>query len=322
MRAIVNTGPGRLEMLELPLPVPGAGQVRIHTGAVGICATDLAMVAGWERNGFPAIPGHEWAGTVDAVGEGVDASLVGKRCVAENVLADGLEVGFEHPGGYAEYLLTEAANVLTVPSDIAFPTLALIEPLAVSVHALHRLGEVVPGPVLIFGDGPIGLMLTLLMSRRGHYVVTVGGRALRLDIATEFGAASTLNYHEFDGDMVGEIKSRTGLEFPVVIEASGSGKAMDASLAIAAKQGKVLEVGDYGDTCPATPWNQMLWREVTLIGSNASAGAWPDAVRLAIEDRLPIDRLITHRLRASDFEEGYRLMRDRSSGVIKVTLEW
>lgn len=322
MRAIVNTGPNRLNMLDLPIPVPGPGQVRIRTGAVGICATDLAMVAGWERNGFPAIPGHEWSGTVDAVGQGGDLLMVGQRCVAENVLADGLEVGFEHPGGYAEYLLTEAANVLTVPSSMPFPTLALVEPLAVSVHALKRLGEVTEDPVLIIGDGPIGLIMSSLLAQQGLYVVVVGGRQYRLDIAKEFGAGSTINYHELDGDLAGGILKRTGFDFPVVIEASGSPKAMDASLNIVAKQGKVLEVGDYGDSHPTTPWNRMLWSEITLIGSNASAGAWSEAVRLAERGVVPLEQLITHRLRAEQFEEGYRLMHDRNAGVIKVILEW
>ena len=102
MKAIVNTGPGALELRELPDAAAGPGQVRIRTAACGICATDLEMIAGWERTGFPAIPGHEWSGMVDAVGAGRRRRLVGRPCVAENVLADGGEVGFEHPGGYGE----------------------------------------------------------------------------------------------------------------------------------------------------------------------------------------------------------------------------
>ena len=82
MKAIVNTAPGRLEMRELPLPEPLRGEARIRTGACGICATDLVMIDGWERTGFPSIPGHEWSGTVDAVGPGVDEELLGRRCVA------------------------------------------------------------------------------------------------------------------------------------------------------------------------------------------------------------------------------------------------
>ena len=83
MKAIVNTAPGQLEFQELPLPEPGAGQVRIRTGACAICATDLVMIAGWDRTGFPAIPGHEWAGTVDAAGRvcGAQASDIVGICI-------------------------------------------------------------------------------------------------------------------------------------------------------------------------------------------------------------------------------------------------
>ncbi|MAE30524.1 MAG: dehydrogenase, partial [Verrucomicrobiales bacterium] len=82
-------------MLEMPVPAAGPGEALIRTGACAICATDLKMFAGWERTSFPAVAGHEWSGTVDAVGEGVDGPLVGRRCVGENVLSDGGEVGFE-----------------------------------------------------------------------------------------------------------------------------------------------------------------------------------------------------------------------------------
>ena len=81
MKAIVNTGPGALEWLEWPDPVCGSGQVRIRVRACGVCATDLEMIRGWERTGCPSIPGHEWSGVVDQVGEGVDPQLLGRSCV-------------------------------------------------------------------------------------------------------------------------------------------------------------------------------------------------------------------------------------------------
>src|SRR5512140_1427907 len=152
MKALVNTGPGCLELRDWPTPEPGAGQVRIRTAGVGICATDLIMIAGWERTGHPAIPGHEWAGVVDAAGPGVNRKLVGRHCVAENVLSDGGEVGFEHPGGYGEYLVTEARNVQPLPDDFPLPVAALIEPLAVAVRAFRRMRVEDPSAALVFGD--------------------------------------------------------------------------------------------------------------------------------------------------------------------------
>jgi 2-desacetyl-2-hydroxyethyl bacteriochlorophyllide A dehydrogenase len=322
MKAIVNTAPGQLELRELPTPTPSAGQVRIRTGAVGICATDLEMIGGWERTGFPAIPGHEWSGTVDAIGPGVDEALLGRRCVAENVLADGGEVGFEHPGGYGEFLLTEAANVQPLPDDFSFATAALIEPLAVTVRALHRLGPV-DGATLLLGDGPIGLMLTMLLARRGSGPIAVlGGREARLALATEFGASLTANYHTMGDDLLADVRAQLGSDFAVVIEASGSPRAFHAALELAACEGKMLMLGDYSTARAEFPLTHFLQREVVLIPTNASAGAWPEAVRLAVEDALPLDRLITHRLPADRFEEGMDLVRSRRGDVLKVILEW
>lgn len=323
MKAIVNTGPNRLEMLEVPMPQPGPGEVRIRTGACGICATDLQMIAGWERTGCPAIPGHEWAGTVDAVGEGVDASLIGRKCVAENVLSDGGEVGFEHPGGYAAYFLTEAANVHILSRGFSLILATLIEPLAVCVRAVRRLRSDATDPVLLFGDGPIGLLMVLLLVRGGaEHMVVVGGRDYRLRVATAFGARQILNYHALSGDLAVAIRREVGEDFPTVVEATGSIAAMNAALELIASCGRILLLGDYGRTRADFLWNRLLHREMELIGSNASAGAWPEAVRLAVEGDLPLDRLVMHRLPSERFREGIELVRGRHSEVVKVVLEW
>ncbi len=322
MRAIVNTGPNKLEMLELPTPVPGSGQVRIKTSACGICATDLEMVAGWERTPFPSTPGHEWSGVVDAVGEGVDETLLGKKCVAENVLADGLEVGFEHPGGYGEYLLNEVGNVHVLPDGYPMDVAALIEPLAVSVRAQHRLGHPVDGPALVIGDGSIGLLTCALLTRRGIDVTLVGGRPERLDVATGMGAVQTINYHELVGELAEDVVAATGCKFPTVIECSGSAKAVEACFGLVEKQGKVLILGDYAHAHANFRWNNMLWQEITLIGSNASAGAWEVATNLAVHNDIPLQNLITHRIKAEDFQTGYDAMHNRESKVIKIVMQW
>ncbi len=317
MKAIVNTAPGQLEFQDLPTPEPHAGQVRIHTVACGICATDLEMIAGWERTGFPAVPGHEWSGTVDAVGQGVDATLVGRPCVAENVLADGGEVGFEHPGGYAECFLTEAANLQVLPDDFDLNAAALIEPLAVCVRGMNRLGEFDRGgPVLVIGDGPIGLILVMLLQHHGaSQIVLTGGRDPRLALARQFGAARTVNYHT---DRLDPSAGR----IPTIIEASGNGAALNGALDLAAPQARILVLGDYGTTRADFPWNKLLHRELTVSGSNASADAWPAAVRLASEANLPLEKLVTHRLPAREFARGMELMRSRRAEVIKVILQW
>jgi threonine dehydrogenase-like Zn-dependent dehydrogenase len=322
MKAIVNTGRNRLEWREMPLPQPGAGQVRIRTAACGICATDLEMIAGWKRTGFPAIPGHEWSGVVEAVGTGAAKRLLGRPCVAENVLSDGGEVGFEHPGGYAEYFLTEARNVRLLPARFDLATATLIEPLAVCVRAVRRLNVKAAGPALIFGDGPIGLITALLLERQGvRNVCLAGGRSGRLRLARKLGKFQTLNYHEAGPDLAQGVRVAWADPFPVVIEASGSPRAMAAGLELAARGGKVLVIGDYGRAKAGFRWNHLLHRELTLIGSNASAGAWPEAVRLAGEAGLPLHRLISRRFAAAQFAKALDHVRS-SRDVMKVVLEW
>ncbi len=334
MKAIVNTADRILELLDYPLPEPGAGQVRIRTGACGICATDIEMIDGWSRTGHPSIPGHEWSGTVDAVGTGVDAGLVGRRCVAENVLADGGEVGFEHPGGYGQYLITEAANLQLLPDGFSFAEAAMIEPLAVCVRAMNRLGLDYLGgsssgalvrntSALILGDGPIGLLMTALLARSGvKDIVVVGGRDARLQVSRSFGAQYTLNYRDLGGDMVAAIRAKMAYEFPLIIEATGNPVALTAGLNLVSREGKCLMIGDYGLSHAAFLWNLILIKEITLLGTNASAGAWSEAVRLAVNGEVHLSRLVTHRVPATSFADGMAITRSRKGDVIKVVMDW
>lgn len=312
----MNVAPGQLEMREIPVPQPGTGEVRIRVAACGICATDLQMIRGWERTGFPSIPGHEWAGIVDEVGPGVSDALLEAHAVGENVLSSGGEVGFEYPGGYAEYLVTEASKLQVLPDDYPLTTATLIEPLAVCVRGLRRLRRDAQGPYLIFGDGPIGLIFLMLLVSQGHEVVLVGKRESRLKLARELGAKQAVNFQET------EMYSVEGLRFPSIIEASGSAHALETSLELASVGARVLIVGDYGNAMARFEWNKILHSELELIGSNASAGAWPEAVRIAQEGIIPLERIITHVLPADKFAQGISMLEERSSNAVKIVLTW
>jgi threonine dehydrogenase-like Zn-dependent dehydrogenase len=322
MKAIVNTAAGCVEWRDWPLPEPAAGQVRIRTAACGVCATDLAMIAGWQRTGFPAIPGHEWSGTVDAVGPAVDPGLLGQPCVAENVLPDGGEVGFEHAGGYGQYFITEAGNLYLLPADFPLTTAALIEPLAVCVRAVRRCRIEDRSSALVLGDGTIGLLMSaLLQAIAVQQIVLVGGRPARLAVGRELGVSAVLNYHEAGADLAAAIAALPGAPFPNVVEASGSSRAMDAALDVAAPGGRIVAIGDYGTHRADFPWNRLLLGELELIGSNASAGAWPEAVRLALTGAAPLERLVSRCFPASSYAAALESAR-KSRDVIKVILQW
>lgn len=322
VKAIVNTAPGTLEWLDRPTPQPKSGQVLVRTAACSICVTDLAMIAGWERTGFPAIPGHEWSGVVERVGPGVDTALLDRPCVAENVLSDGGEVGFEHAGGYGQFLVTEAQNLQPLPPGFAMDRAALIEPLAVCVRAVRRLRAEDMRSALVLGDGPIGLLMVALLRRAGAEELTlVGGRPHRLATGRELGAAATINYHDAGQDLAEATARSPGAPFAHIIESTGSASALTVALQVAARGARVLVLGDYGDGRADFFWNDLLHRELRLIGSCASAGAWEEAVELALGEEIPLDRLISHRLPARSYAEAFELVRN-GRDAIKVVLDW
>jgi len=322
MKTIIVTAHDRLELKDLPMPAPMPGQVRISTMACGICATDLEMIAGWERTAFPAIPGHEWSGIVDAVGKGGDQAIIGRHCVGENVLHDGGEVGFEHPGGYAECFLTETDKLHFLPDDFPMVIAALIEPLAVAARALRRLRLTDKSSVLVIGDGPIGLLMTILLKRAGVCGITVmGGRDNRLALAARLGAEHTLNYHLFRDSGRETARKALGTSFSNIIEASGSAAAANMAVALAAKMAKVLIVGDYKKTRADFLWNNLLINELELIGSNASAQAWPEAVQTANAVRQSLSELISAEYPAGKFAVAFDAVKNKRE-IVKIVLRW
>ena len=233
---------------------------------------------------------------------------------------------------------------------------ALIEPLGVCLHARRRLGADAAGPTLILGDGPIGLIMLLLLMLEpdgpGGDVTLVGGRAQRLALAQELGARRVVNYHDFDPAArktrpvrpsrpaeIGEAQSlplnaepedafaaaliaAQGGRFRTVIEASGSAQAMATAMAAAAHGGRILVLGDYEDARADYRWTRLLHWDLALIGSGGGGPETAAAVALAASGELPLARLVSHRLPATRFAEGIALTRERDSGAVKVVLEW
>jgi 2-desacetyl-2-hydroxyethyl bacteriochlorophyllide A dehydrogenase len=322
-QAIVLTAPNHLELQELPLPEPGVGEVRIRTKAVGICATDLVMIAGDPRVKLPALLGHEWSGVVDATGAGVDPALVGKPCVAYNVRPDGGEVGFEHPGAYGETFVTDANNLQLLPANVPFSTAALCEPLAVALRGLRRMAATNLENVLLFGDGPLGLILLMLLKRNGFQEITVvGSRSGRLAMAVTLGASSIVDYHQHPHHLAEILLQEHGRRFANVIEVSGSPQALRTSWQVAANDGRILVIGDYGEASADFPWNHLLHYELHFIGSNASEGCFAEAVYLVSTDQLPLDTLITQRFPVTQYTQAFELVKQKDPSMIKVVLEW
>lgn len=308
MRAVIVESPGTMRVGEWPTPEPAAGEVVVSVAACGICAGDLYIYHG--RNpyaSYPQICGHEIAGVVADVGSGVTGLTGGDPVVVEPFLGCGrcypcrigkrnccgaLRIkGVTEPGGCAELIAAPVENVHRVPPGMRLSAAALAEPLAIAVQACRR-GGVRPGErVLVLGCGPIGLALIEVLRSRGAKILATDLVASRLETASAMGAETVLA----DEDLLPKMLELTkGEGVPVVIEATGSVTAIEQTVDLVASGGRIVIVGLIKEGMKASfPALDFTRKEMTLVGSRASVGCFPEALQLLATGDLRLPALAT-----------------------------
>jgi threonine dehydrogenase-like Zn-dependent dehydrogenase len=143
-----------------------------------------------------------------------------------------------------------------------------------------------------------------------------------LEVGRSFGVDLTYRIPNPEGDFKDKIRQNLGEAFQYIIEASGSARALETALDIAGQKGRILVLGDYGMGKARFEWNHLLHNELELIGSNASAGGWKDAVDFLLEHRRKLEKIITHTIPAPQFNVGLELASTKSNQAIKVVLTW
>ena len=275
--ALVLQSPNRLQLRHRPhRPEIGRTDALIESMYVALCGTDLDVIDGSsDRIRPPAVLGHEWAGRVAAVGKDVDPAVIGSFVVGENVVGDD-EVGFELPGGMASHFVIPASNLRALPPQLHSPWACLVEPLAVGVRAIAAVGLEPSDSVLVVGDGVIGLFLARLATLTTDQVTLVGRHDDRLQVAARLGIKRVAVQRESEAVAASHDRGWT-----VVLEATGREAGLNVALRAAAERAKVVLVGDYGGAPVATEATTIVRKELHVVGSNASQGAWDEAVRLA-----------------------------------------
>ncbi|MBX6754753.1 MAG: alcohol dehydrogenase catalytic domain-containing protein [Thermorudis peleae] len=343
MRAAVIVEPGRIAIEERPIPQPGPGEVLVRSAAVGICGTDVELFEGRhppEYCRYPLVPGHEWAGTVVALGPGVQHVAVGDHVAVEGFVACGTcrncrrgltdlcergydELGFTRPGGAAEYVVVPARQLHRLPPEAALDEAPLLEPSAVVVHSFLRAHPEPGDLVVVIGDGTIGLLavqVARLYSPRA--IVLVGRHPERLAAGRELGATETINAR--DGDPVMAFQQRTGERgADFVFEGAGRADAVEQAFAFARRGGTVALTGAAGAGAQLTiPSDLFVFKHLTVVGTfGASTVAWEQAVALFSAGLLRLRPLISHRFPLADYATALDTLRTRQPGVIKVLVE-
>ena len=341
MKALVKTakGPGRMEILDIEEPRTGPGQVKVKVVRAGICGTDVHIASGEFFHYLPPLAlGHEFAGTVAEVGEGVEGIAVGDRVTAEPTKStcgtclhcrsgaynrcDKRDIaGVVSHGAFTDYVVTRAASVHKLPDSVSFTAAALTEPLAVCVHGVTEQCSLREGDlVLICGPGPIGLTCLQVARAFGARVVVAGtlGDVHRLSLAERLGAERTAMVEgEALRDFVAD--STEGCGFDMAIEAAGAPAAFRTCLEFIRKGGQILQIGIPGRPVEVV-MDQVAWKEVRIVGTFGQKDtAWRTAIRLMAEKRVDMEALVSDIVPLSEWESGFRLAGEGAG--VKVLLD-
>jgi L-iditol 2-dehydrogenase len=294
MRALVFSSPGEAGVAEVECPAPGPGEVLVRSRAVGICHSDLELLAGRYiiPIRYPIIPGHEWAGEVAEAGPGVDDVKPGDVVVGECVVGPGGRdhFGFSISGAAAEYFVARAEWLHKIPAHLTMAQAALVEPFSVA-YAAVRAGAIDPSDrVAVLGGGPIGLLSAMAAVGRNAAVTLIEPRPDRRAKAAELGVSSVID--PAAGNLAAQAQEVTGGDrFDVVIESAGHPAAMAQALTLAGNHGRIVYMGiDVGSTVPAE-LGLIQARSLRIQGIVGSAGIWPQAIRFlasGVVDPTPI----------------------------------
>lgn len=334
MKAImkVEPGVGNVEVRDIPEPEPGPGQVKLRVRAAGLCGTDLHIYKDEFRSWPPVVLGHEVAGEIVELGEGVQGLKPGMRVTTEtyfsycgkcrycragnvNLCLERRSIGSAVNGGFTSYLITPARNIHELPEDVDFRAGALTEPLACVVHAALTTPTVTPGDVaVIAGPGSIGLLTLQVVKAAGATAVMLGTDAdeHRLELARDLGADHVVNVQRSDpASLIGDL-TEGGLGADVVYECAGAGAAAQQLLTLVRRRGRYVQIGLFGKPI-AWDLDQLVYKELTATGSNASTpSSWLRAIELMRTGKVRTAPLITHSFPVTEWEKGFATFEDRA----------
>ncbi|MGY0572014.1 zinc-dependent alcohol dehydrogenase [Bradyrhizobium sp. RDM12] len=356
MKAWVLGDPGQLRLAEKPVPMPKRAEVLVRIDAVAICATDLEII----EHGTPALiqggppfnknftPGHEYMGTVAALGPGVDEYKIGERVTVEihagcgqckrcrqgmytschnyglnygDVDKGHRANGFTTDGGFAEYAVNHINTLSRVPDDMSDEEATLVVTAGTSMYGLTELGGLVAGEsVIVTGPGPIGLLAVAVAKALGASPVILSGtRDARLAIGTRLGADRVVNVR--NEDLVSVVKEMTGRGADYVVECAGTDTAINEAAKMVNRGGKIC--------LAAFPHEPVLADIGALVKNNIyvygirgeGKSATHRAMALMAAKRFDATLIHTHTFPLADLPMALHYARNRIDDAIKVVVK-
>ena len=358
MKAWVLKSPNELELKTKAIPIPGYSEVLVKIDAVAICATDLdvisygppALIEGEKPFNKEFTPGHEYMGTVVALGPSVDEFQIGDRVTVEihsgcgqckrcrmgmytSCHNYGLNYGkknkghrangFTSDGGFKQYAINHINTLIKVPDDMTDEEATLVVTAGTTMYGLTELGGLVAGESLVvIGPGPIGLLGVAVAKALGaDPVILIGTRNDRLEIGKKLGADFVLNVKE-ENDIVNSVKSLVGdLGADYVVECAGTEKALDDAIMMTNRGGKICLAAFPHDPIKVNiPY--MVINNIYMYGIRGEGkSATHRAMAFMKQKRFNAKLVHTHTFKMSELPTALKYAKERIDGAIKVVIK-
>ncbi len=332
------TAPGEIRFDTLPIPRPQLGQVLVRIKRIGVCGSDIHVYHGKHPyTKYPVTQGHEVSGQIAALGEGVSGLQVGQKVTIEPQvycgschpcthgkynLCESLKVmGFQTTGAASEYFAVDAAKITPLPDDMSYDEGAMIEPLAVTVHAVRRAGDVAGMKVCVLGCGPIGILLVQTLKALGAAeVLATDISDYRLALAKECGADHAVNTrHTAFGKVMLEAFGPDKAD--LIYDCAGNDITMDQAIQNARKGSTIILVAVYAGLahCDLAKLNDSeLNLNTTMMYRHED---YVDAIRLVSEGKIKLAPLMSRHFPFTDYAAAYEYIDANQETTMKVLVD-
>lgn len=334
----VMTAPGVIEFRETPRPIAAEGQVLVRIMCIGICGSDIHVYHGKHPfTRYPVTQGHEVSGRIEAVGSGVEGLSVGQKVTIEpqvccghcypcthgkyNLCEELKVMGFQTTGTASEYFAVDAAKVTPLPETMSYDEGAMIEPLAVTVHAAKRFPELKGARVAILGCGPIGILLMQSCKALGAASVLVTDVSdYRLSVARSVGADYAVNTGETDMEQA--LRDAFGSDkADVIYDCAGSDITMGQAIRCARKGSTIVLVAVFSKLASvdlAVLNDHELDLNTSMMYRHED---YVDAIRLVSEGKVQLCPLMSRHFAFRDYLKAYQYIDENREMTMKVIID-
>lgn len=334
----VMVQPKKIEFREVPVPKPGEGEVLVKIMRIGICGSDIHVYHGLHAfTKYPITQGHEVSGEIVELGEKVEGLYVGQRVTIEpqvtcgkchpcrhgkyNLCEELKVMGFQTTGVASEYFAVDAAKITPIPQDMSFDEGAMIEPLAVAVHAANQAWEVKDQNIVVIGAGPIGNLVAQTLKAKGARAVMVSDISdLRLSIAKECGVDYAINTREKDlGEAILEAFGPDKAD--LIYDCAGNDISMGQAIKYARKGSQIILVAVFAKMANvdlAVLNDHELDLNTTMMYRHPD---YVEAIELVNAGKINLKRLMSNHFTFLDYQKAYEHIDNNRESTMKVLID-